>query len=73
MDEMESAIARVEQQHAHTVQTAWRIDSKKRIPYARTESVLLELLEDDMPPLLRHYGVSNHTGRQRLLRRADAP
>ena len=73
MDEMESAIARIEAQHSHTVQTAWRIDEKKRIPYARTESVLLQLLEDDVPPLLRHYGVTNHTGRQRLVRRADAP
>ena len=73
MDEMESAIARTEQQHAHTVQTAWRIDQKRRIPYARTESVLLELLEDEVPPMLRHYGVSNHTGRQRLVRRPEAP
>ena len=73
MDEMEAAIERVDRQHAHTVQTAWRIDEKRRIPYARTESVLLQLLEDDVPPLLRHYGVSNHTGRQRLIRRPDAP
>jgi len=73
MDEMESGIGRIEQQHAHTVQTAWRIDEKRRIPYARTESVLLQLLEDDVPPVLRLYGVSNHTGRQRLVRRHDAP
>ena len=72
VDEMEAAIGRVEQQHGHTVQTAWRIDEKRRIPYARTESVLLQLLEDDVPPLLRLYGVSNHSGRQRLLRRHDA-
>ena len=73
VDEMESAIGRVEQSHAHTVQTAWRIDQKRRIPYARTESVLLGLLEDDLPPLIKLYGVTNHTGRQRLLRRHDAP
>ena len=73
MDEMEAAISRLQESHGHTVQTAWRIDEKRRIPYARTESVLLGLLEDDVPPLLRLYGVSNHTGRQRLLRRHDAP
>ena len=55
------------------MQTAWRIDEKRRIPYARTESVLLGLLEDDLPPLIKLYGVTNHTGRQRLVRRHDAP
>jgi len=70
VDEMEAGIERTTNQF--TVQTKWRIDEKKRIPYARTEHRLLEILEEEIHPLLRFYGSSNQTGRIRLIRKEEA-
>jgi len=45
VDEVNIAIANNPNQHA--VQTRFRIDEKRRTPYARTEAALLEILESD--------------------------
>ena len=68
VDEVEAAIARTAEEHAHTVQTKWRIDEKRHIPYARTEHRVMEILEDELQPALQRYGAANHTERLRLLR-----
>ena len=73
VDEVSAAIARVASEHAHVVQTKWRIDEKRHIPYARTEAVVMEIIEEQVAPSLPLYGASNHTGRTRLLRKFDAP
>ena len=72
VDEVEAAVERTSSSHGHTVQTAWRIDEKRRIPYARTEHRLMEILEDELPQALPLYGACNHTDRQRLIRRRTA-
>jgi hypothetical protein len=42
----------------HTVQTRFRVDEKKRVPYSRTEHHLLEIMEaDDFPKRFEKYGV----------------
>ncbi len=45
----------------HMVQTRWRIDEKKRIPYARSEARLIEILEDVVPDVWSQYAVAAHT------------
>lgn len=41
----------------HTVQTAFRIDDKKRTPYARTEYRLLEIIDNDVLSKLKKYNI----------------
>lgn len=56
MDEVETAIS--ETTIKHSVQTRFRIDEKQRIPYARTEHNLLEIMESDQfPKKFEKYGV----------------
>lgn len=43
VDEVESGIA--SSKHTHSVQTRFRVDEKKHVPYARTEHHLLEMME----------------------------
>ena len=73
VDEVSAAIARTAAEHGHTVQTKWRIDEKRHIPYARTEAVVMAIIEDEVAPSLSLYGSTNHSGRVRLCRRFDAP
>ena len=73
VDEVDAAIALTASSHGHTVQTKWRIDEKRHIPYARTEHRLMEIIEDEIQPHLPLYGAVNHTDRLRLLRQFSAP
>lgn len=41
----------------HTVQTAFRIDTKKRTPYARTEYRILEIIDNDVLNKLKKYNI----------------
>jgi hypothetical protein len=55
VDEMNVAIAATTE--TFVVQTRWRIDEKKKIPYARTEHRILEILESELASALNKYGV----------------
>jgi hypothetical protein len=55
VDEMNVAIEATAE--TFVVQTRWRIDEKKKIPYARTEHRLLEILETELASALNKYGV----------------
>jgi len=41
----------------HTVQTAFRMDGKKRTPYKRTEFRILEVIDNDVPGKLNSYNI----------------
>jgi len=73
VDEMNFAISRTEDEYDFGVQTRWRVDEKRRIPYARTEFRLLEIVESEIISELTHYGIANHTDRYRLIRAPTAP
>jgi len=56
VDEVNQSILATEK--THTVQTRFRVDEKKRIPYSRTEHNLLEIMEaDDFPKRFEKYGI----------------
>jgi len=73
VDEVNAAIDRTADEHGHFVQTKWRIDEKRRIPFARTEHRVMEIIEQEVTPSLPLYGSTNHTGRTRLIRKPGAP
>jgi len=55
VDEVESGIARTSVQHS--VQSRFRIEEKKYIPYARTEFRIMEILDEEIPNHLNNYGI----------------
>jgi len=55
VDEVEAGIVRTS--NKHNVQSRFRIEEKKYIPYARTEYRILEILEDEIPNHLAGYGI----------------
>jgi hypothetical protein len=57
--EMEAGMARTTD--TGTVQVRWRIDEKRRIPAARTEHRLMEILEEEMHGVWKDYGVTSGT------------
>jgi hypothetical protein len=60
IDEVEQSIATTTE--THTVQVRFRIDEKKRIPYARSEYRLMQILEEETRDRFEDYGVSKATG-----------
>jgi len=55
VDEVESGIIRTS--NKNNVQSRFRIEEKKYIPYARTEYRIMEILEDEIPNKLSSYGI----------------
>jgi len=53
--EVEAGIAATTEKHE--VQTRFRVDEKKRMPYARTEYRIMEILENDIATKFSDYGV----------------
>merc|ERR1719189_869575 len=41
----------------HTIQTRFRIDTKKRTPYRRTEFRILEVIDNDVPDKMKRYNI----------------
>jgi len=70
VDEVNAAIDSTTQ--THSVQTRFRIDEKKRVPFARTEYNLLEIMEGDkFPKRFEKYGiVKPHTKTSKHMKRA---
>jgi hypothetical protein len=75
VDEMDLAILETDKKQAHTVQTRWRVDEKRRIPYSRTEYRLMEILEEELEGKYNNYGIYNSSSleRIRLIRRPITP
>jgi len=60
INEVERSIA--DTRENYEVQTRFRVDEKKRIPYARTEFRIMEILENDISDRFNDYGVSPDRG-----------
>lgn len=55
LDEIEYAVEQTKEDF--TVQTKWRVDDKRKIPYKRTEFRILEIMEHEVSPKLEKYGL----------------
>jgi len=59
VDETNEHIAALDLEKNHLVQTKWRIDEKRKIPFSRTEASILEILEEKLPSKITQYGVQD--------------
>jgi len=66
VDEVETEIANTKE--SHTVQVRFRVDEKKRIPYARTEYRIIEIIENEISKKFDQYAISGPADNLRIVR-----
>jgi len=66
VDEVETEIANTKE--SHTVQVRFRVDEKKRIPYARTEYRIIEIIENEISKKFDQFAISGRGDNLRIVR-----
>jgi len=66
VDEVEAEIANTKE--SHTVQVRFRVDEKKRIPYARTEFRIIEIIENEISKKFDQFAISGPADNLRIVR-----